>query len=167
VKQSPAVQKSPRTSSVRLVSREQMSDDMKHMFADIACRAFEIFDAHGRRVGHDLDDWHQAESELLHAVQVDLADVDNALTARVEMPGFSEKDIEVAVEPRRLTIGGRRESWEERRKGKTLHQFYRAMDLPAEVDPTSSALRATYEHGVLTLTLPKMDTITGRRPSAG
>jgi HSP20 family protein len=144
-----------------------MFDDMKHMFSDIARRAFEIFDAHGRSLGHDLDDWHQAESELLDAVHVDLTDVDDALTARVEMPGFSEKDIEVAVDPRRLTIGGRRESREERRKGKTLHQFYRAMDLPAEVDPTSSALNVTYEHGVLTLRLPKMDTITGRRPIAG
>jgi HSP20 family protein len=144
-----------------------MFADMKHMFDDIACRAFEIFDANGRRVGYDLDDWHQAEAELLHAVQVDLADVDDALTARVEVPGFSEKDIEVAVEPQRLTIGGRRESWEERRKGKTLHQFYRAMDLPAEVDPTSGALNATYEHGVLTLTLPKMYKITDRRPIVG
>jgi HSP20 family protein len=144
-----------------------MFEDMKHMFDDIARRAFEIFDANGRRLGHDLDDWHQAETELLHAVQVDFADVDDALTARVEVPGFSEKDIEVTVEPRRLTIGGRHESWEERRKGKSLHQFYRAMDLPAEVDPTSGALNATYEHSVLTLTLPKRDKTTGRRPIAG
>ena len=166
MKQSPAVQNRPRTSSVRLVSREQMFEDMKHLFDDIARRAFEIFDANGRRLGHDLDDWHQAEAELLRAVQVDLADVDDALMARIAVPGFSEKDIEVTVEPRRLTIGGGRKSGEERRKGKTLHQFYRTMALPAEVDPTSSALKTRYEYGVLSLTLPKMHKTTAQAPIA-
>jgi HSP20 family molecular chaperone IbpA len=166
VKPSPAIQKPPRTSSVRLVSREQMFEDMKPVFDDIARRAFEIFDANGRRLGHDLDDWHQAEAELLRAVQVDLADVDDALMARIAVPGFSEKDIGVTVEPQRLTIGGRRELSEERRKGKTLHQFYRTMALPAEVDPTSRALETRYEHGVLSLTLPKMRKMTGRAPIA-
>jgi len=36
------------------------------------------------------------------------------------------------------------------------------MDLPAAVDTTSSVLTATYDEGVLTITLPKVATATGR-----
>ncbi len=32
---------------------------------EIAQRAYEIFEARGGEPGHDLDDWLQAESELL------------------------------------------------------------------------------------------------------
>jgi hypothetical protein len=32
---------------------------------DIACRAYELYEERGRTHGHDLDDWLQAERELL------------------------------------------------------------------------------------------------------
>jgi hypothetical protein len=31
----------------------------------IRCRAYEIYEAHGRKDGRDLDDWLQAEAEIL------------------------------------------------------------------------------------------------------
>ena len=33
--------------------------------AEIRCRAFEIFLAHGGGLGHEIDDWLQAEYELV------------------------------------------------------------------------------------------------------
>jgi DUF2934 family protein len=43
---------------------------------EIAQRAYEIFVARGRQPGHDLDDWLQAESELLreHAARGTIRD---------------------------------------------------------------------------------------------
>jgi len=146
-----------------------MFEDMKDTFDAIARRAFEIFDAKGRRLGYDLDDWFQAEAELLQPVNLNISETDGALTARAEVPGFSEKDIEVTVEPQRLTISGRHESTEQRNEGKTAYTqrhsnaFYRVMDLPAAVDTTSSALTATYDRHVLTITLPKVAQATRRQ----
>ena len=43
------------------------------------------------------------------------------------------------------------------------NQFYRALDLPAEVDTKSAALKATYHQGVLTIVLPKAEQVSGRQ----
>ncbi len=78
------------------------------------------------------------------------------------MPGFTEKDIEINLEPRRLTVSGTRESAEEHRQAKTVYsercanRVFRVVDLPAEVDTASSAIKATYDKGILTITLPKL-----------
>ncbi len=57
------------------------------------------------------------------------------------MLGFSEKEIEVSVEPSRLTISGKRETeTKSRKQGKTVYsefcsdQILRVVDLPGSVD---------------------------------
>jgi HSP20 family protein len=151
------------------VPAEQMFDHMRDTFDAITRRAFEIFDNNGRRFGHELEDWLQAEAELLHPTHLDISESDKTLTVRAEVPGFSEKDIEVSVEPRRVTISGKRESTAEQKQGKTIYsercsnQFFRAADLPAEIDTASSAVNATYDQGVLTIMLPKLEQAKGRQ----
>ncbi|HUL04339.1 MAG TPA: Hsp20/alpha crystallin family protein [Gemmatimonadales bacterium] len=168
MKQSTAVQKAGPAPHLRLVPADQMLDHMKETFDAIARRAFEIFDGSGRRLGRDLEDWFQAEAELLHPVHLEISDTDDAITVRAEVPGFSEKDLEVSVEPRRLTISGKRESTREGKEGKTVYsercsdQIFRAVDLPAVIDP-AAATKATYDQGVLTINLPKTKEPQGRR----
>ena len=107
----------------------------------------------------DLEDWLRAESEFLHPVHLDLAESADAVTVRAEVPGFSAKELEVGVEPHRLTISGKRETSEEHASKKTIYrehcsnQIYRAIDLPAEVD--TSKVTATLKNGVLELSMPK------------
>jgi HSP20 family protein len=169
VKQTTTLPKAVRTPSIRLVTADQMLEDMKNTFDAIARRAFEIFEANGRQTGRHEYDWLQAEAELLHPVHLDIADAADVLTVRAEVPGFDEKDIEVTIEPRRLTISGRRESTEDQKKGATVYsehcsnQFYRVIDLPAEVDTASSALKATYHRGILTIALPKAEQASTRQ----
>ena len=43
---------------------------MNDTFDAIARRALEIFDGHGRRFGHDRDDWFKAEAELYCSDQI-------------------------------------------------------------------------------------------------
>jgi HSP20 family protein len=75
------------------------------------------------------------------------------------VPGFSAKELEVGVEPHRLTISGKRETSQEQSSKKTIYreqcsnQIYRAIDLPAEVD--TSKVTATLKNGVLELSMPK------------
>src|SRR5215467_6775663 len=95
---------------------------MERMHDLIERRAFEIFDRGGRFVGRDLADWFQAEAELLHPVHVEIAESDEALTVRAEVPGFTAKELDIHVEPRRLTIAGKHEHKKEHSKnGKTIY----------------------------------------------
>ena len=64
----------------------------------------------------------------------------DALAVSAEVPGFSEKELEINVEPRRLVIRGKRETKKEEKKGKTIYsetcadQIMRVVDLPADVE---------------------------------
>lgn len=168
MKQSTAIQRARHPAHLRLVSADQIFDQMKETFDAVARRAFEIFERNGRRLGHDVEDWFQAERELLHPVSLDISETDSTLTVELEVPGFTEKDIQVSVEPRRLTVTGKRESREEKKKGKTVYserrsdEIFRTVDLPSEADTGHSALKATYDRGVLTITLPKRGTAEAR-----
>jgi HSP20 family protein len=134
-------------------------DRIQQTYDEIARRAFEIFDNNGRSLGNDLDDWFRAESELLHPVHMEIAESDANLTVQAEVPGFSTKELEIHVEPRRLTIAGKHEAQEESKKGKTIYsercakEILRVVDLPAAVD--SSKVSAILKDGILKIELPK------------
>ena len=153
------VKKSSAPAPLKLVSPLDLFNRMQQLSDSIARRAFEIFEGNGRIFGRDLDDWFHAESELLHPIHVDVAESDEGLTVHAEVPGFTAKELEVSVEPRRLTIAGKRETKEERKEQKTIYtercsdEILRVIDLPADVDTTKVA--ATLKDGVLELQMPK------------
>jgi HSP20 family protein len=138
---------------------EDVFDRIQKSYDSIARRAFEIFENNGRWLGHELEDWFRAESELLHPVHLELAESDDNLTVRAEVPGFSAKELEINVEPHRVTIAGKHQAQEESKKGKTIYsercakEILRVVDLPAEVD--SSKVSAILKDGVLNIELPK------------
>ena len=78
---------------------------------------------------------------------------------RAEVPGFSAKELEVGVEPHRLTITGKRESKQEPKRGNTIYRegcsdhIFRVVDLPVEV--AANKVTATLRDGVLELEMPK------------
>ena len=144
----------------KVVKYTSLFDQIDETFNALARRAYEIFDGNGRVFGRDLDNWLQAERELLHPMALNITETDQAFTVKAEVPGFTEKEIEVAVEQGRLTITGQRESSKEERKGKTIcaesssDKILRIVDLPSEIDRDKVA--ATLKNGVLELTLPKV-----------
>jgi HSP20 family protein len=168
MKQSTAVQRTRQGTHLHLVRPDQIFDRMRETLDAVARRAFEIFERNGRKFGHELEDWFQAEKELLHPVSVDISETDKTLTVELEVPGFTENEIEVSVEPRRLTVTGKRETREEKKTGKTVYaetrsnEIFRTVELPSDVDPADAAIQATYDRGVLTITLPKRGTPTAR-----
>ena len=157
--QSAITQQEKEAVPVKSLPGSDLFERVRELSNAVAHRAFELFNGRGRTDGHDLEDWLRAESELLHPVHVDLADSADAFTVHAEVPGFSAKDLEVGVEPQRLTISGKRASSKEHTGTKTIYkeqcstQIYRAIDLPAEVD--ASKVMATLKNGGLELTLPK------------
>lgn len=95
-------------------------------------------------------------------MHLELTESDNNLTVRAEVPGFNAKELEINVEPRRLTITGKRETKEETKKGKTVFselcasEILRVVDLPAEVD--ISNVSANVKDGILNIKMTKTGT---------
>ncbi len=134
-------------------------DQVQDTFNAISRRAYEIFEGNGRSFGRDLEDWFLAERELVHPVHVNIEEFDDFLAVSAEVPGFSEKELEINLEPRRLTITGKREAKKEEKVGKTLYaekccdQILRIVDLPVDIE--TDRVNATLKNGVLEFTLPK------------
>ena len=148
--------------NIRVVERESLLDLVREVYQAIAGRAYELFERRGSENGRDLEDWLSAERELLLPVQIELKEYDDRFAVRAEVPGFNEKEIKVSVEPRCLFISGNMEQTTEKKEGEILYTeqrskvIFRALDLPAEVDPAKS--EATLRNGVLDITLPKLVT---------
>lgn len=148
-----------RDTSIRQVEPADFIAQMHNLYDRIACRAFEIFDGKGRLEGNDLDNWLQAEVEVLHPLHIEVSESPEALTVRAEVPGFKINELQVNVEPQRVTITGKRETTEESKTKKTIYsetcsnQVMRVLDLPATVDAEKA--KATLKDGVLELDLPK------------
>jgi HSP20 family protein len=92
---------------------------------------------------------------------IDVAEQDDAIAVRAEVPGCKPEEIEVSVHGNTLTISGqKKETKEDKDKGyyhveSTHGSFRREVTLPADVD--NSKVAATYKDGVLAITLPKAE----------
>jgi HSP20 family protein len=141
------------------VKAEKLFEQMKEFSQSVARRAYEYFEARGRKFGHDLEDWFRAESELMRRVPVEIKEADGQITVRAEVPGFAADEIKVSVEPQRLVISGKSEETAEEKKEQTLlsefrsNQFCRELRLPAEVEPGKTT--AVLKDGVLELVFAK------------
>lgn len=155
-----AVQRAQEPATAKPVKFESLLDRIDDVFNNINKRAFEIFEGNGHMFGRELDDWLKAEKEFLHPVHIQLSESGDSLEVQAEVPGFSEKDLEINVEPRRVTISGKREASKEEKKGKTVYseaccdQILRVVDLPAEVETDKAT--ATLKNGILELAMPKV-----------
>ena len=145
----------PATPAESLSAFDQLEDTLEA----IARRAYDLFESSGREFGRDPENWFQAERELLHPMHVNITETDGSLEVRAEVPGFTEKEIEIGVEPHRLTIAGKRETKKEEKKGKTVYaescsnQILRSVILPVKVE--TEKVTANLKNGVLEITLPK------------
>ncbi|MGH9717369.1 MAG: Hsp20 family protein [Candidatus Acidiferrales bacterium] len=165
---STAVQRAPSSGSLRVVEPQTLFERMTQMRDETARRAFELFEHDGSVFGREWENWFNAEEQLLHPVHINIIDSENAIRVKAEVPGFEPKDIQICLEPTRLTISGKREeNKEQEAKGKMVYQelcsseMLRVIDLPAEVDPEKT--KATLKNGVLELEMPKNAKSHGKR----
>jgi len=92
---------------------------------------------------------------------VDILETENELVLKADVPGVEMKDIDIRMENGTLTIKGERKfEKEERNKGfhrleRSYGSFVRYFTVPDSVDPEK--VKAEYNNGVLTVTLPKKE----------
>jgi HSP20 family protein len=107
-------------------------------------------------------DWQFRDSASASWVPpVDIFEEPEAIRITAEIPGVKPDDVKISLENNVLTIhGSKQQVAEERtervhRYERTYGEFDRSFTLPATVD--ANAIKAGYEHGVLTVTLPKVE----------
>lgn len=90
---------------------------------------------------------------------VEISDTDKELRVIAEVPGLAEKDIEVLLEDGVLTLRGERKSEMEDKDRQFSERFYgrfeRRIGVGSEIE--QDKVNASFENGVLTVTLPKME----------
>ena len=93
------------------------------------------------------------------APAVDIYETENELVLKADLPGVSEKDIDVRVENNMLTVRGERQFETKVKEDnylrieRTYGSFSRSFGLPNTVN--TEAISAEYKNGVLTVQLPK------------
>lgn len=93
------------------------------------------------------------------APAVDIYETENELVLKADLPGVSEKDIDVRVENNMLTVRGERQFETKVKEDnylrieRTYGSFSRSFGLPNTVN--TEAISAEYRNGVLTVQLPK------------
>jgi HSP20 family protein len=79
---------------------------------------------------------------------------EDAWVLKSELPGFSEKDIELTVTGNTVTLRvARKTEQQEGEKAQASQAFERSFELPTKVDPEK--VEAELKLGILTVTLPK------------
>jgi HSP20 family protein len=137
-------------------------------------RTFAVMDQLRRRMDRLFDDYEPARShDALGATrtgdaerlwarsrwpQLSLADAGANLVLKVEVPGLSEKDVQLSIHQEVLTLSGERKSdtpegYYVHRQERAPIKFARSFTLPCKVDPEKSS--AALKDGVLTITLVK------------
>lgn len=112
----------------------------------------------GRRFGTDPPRRFQVPLGMTHPA-VDVAENDHEYRISAELPGMTDKDVEVTLANGTLVLKGeKRQEKEERAEGYYVSErhygsFQRAFRLPDDVK--ADAIEAQLRDGVLTVMLPK------------
>lgn len=150
---------SPPAKSELLFPDHPLLKHFEELHRQIEWRAWEIFSDSGLIHGHDLDDWLKAESEFLHPAPLEIEESNSEYVVRVEVPGFREKDIDLAFDDGQAIVSAQRTSESEHRKGKRIRTeqqsrtICRSFSLPSKIDP--HRVRKHLRDGVLEIDLPK------------
>jgi HSP20 family protein len=109
-------------------------------------------------------DWGQASSWQL---SLDIVENDEDFTVKASIPGINPDDLEITLSGKNLTIKGETKGESESDQGKyhlrerRYGSFSRRVSLPTEIN--DKEVKASYDSGVLTLTLPKSEGTKPRR----
>ncbi|MEK6662054.1 MAG: Hsp20/alpha crystallin family protein [candidate division NC10 bacterium] len=157
-----------RTVPVKSVRRiGSLLEELAEIERQLSRRAFELFERRGWGRERELDDWLQAEKELLWRPCAELTERASDLRLSFVLAGLTPKDVEVRVEPDRVTVRAAT-SHEHRKEEGGLHfcefhqgSLYRSIRLPAAVVPEKA--KAELREGFLTVTLPKAKEPAGKK----
>jgi HSP20 family protein len=93
---------------------------------------------------------------------VDVNETDTAIEVTAELPGLTDKDMEVTLCDNELVLRGEKKMEKEEDRGgvhrveRSFGSFYRRIPLPREV--VEDKVNAEFKNGVLHVSIPKAET---------
>lgn len=144
-------------------SATPLFEEMRKMFGEVERKAFDLFQSRGCSLGHDLDDWLQAERETLSAPPAELAESAKAYAIRMAIPGYLAKEVQITATPHEVIVKAEHaaaegKEGEELRWSELPHngKLCRAVPLPQPVDVDK--VTATLHEGMLVIKAAKAET---------
>jgi len=158
-----AIQQRESVKPVKLVPAQDLVGLVDKIHDMIAVRAHELFESRGCLPGQDVDDWIQAERQLIYSCRYEMDESREAIVLKVMLPGsFTPEQLKISIEPRRLIVSGEkdvdfgRSHSEGTRTERKPRRILRVRDLPSEVDPSTTT--ATLQNEMLKIIMPKVAT---------
>jgi len=112
-----------------------------------------------------------AQGRSAAMLPLDVSESENEFVVKASLPGVKPEDVKITLHGDTLTIQGE-SKFEEEKKGEHWHlrerrsgSFQRSISLSTPVD--SDRAEAQFEHGVLTLTVPKSEQAKPRQIKVG
>lgn len=113
------------------------------------------------RIFEDFFTRSTTEGNAIFAPPLDIAESENEIVVKVEVPGIAQKDIDITVHDGVLTVKGEKrvekddKNLQWHRIERSYGSFARSLTLPNTVNQEN--IKAAYKDGVLTLTLAKRE----------
>lgn len=146
--------------TIAVVSPDEQS---KRIRDAIALRAFQTCESRGCGPGHQGEDWRRAESEILAPLNCGHLVLDDRIWLSTDAACFEKGDVEICVEPRRLTICGTTrgckppQTAENGGSGSHKDFIFRTLELPVEIEP--SQVTARFRGRFLEVDLPRAQAV--------
>lgn len=121
-------------------------------------RAYQLFEKRGRQHGYALDDWFQAEGEVLSPRQYEVAKTDQDFTIAMDVPGFEAKDLKVELIADEVIVEGEAykkdigKTGNESFETETSRSVFQRIPLPGGVQ--SDLAKAELKNQKLRITIP-------------
>jgi HSP20 family protein len=102
------------------------------------------------------------EPEGRGTLPLDMYQTDNEVVVKASLPGFGPEEVDISITGDTLTIKGEHQEEKETQEEDYIYKerrygsFSRSVSFP--VDVKSEKAEATFENGVLTLSIPKAET---------
>jgi HSP20 family molecular chaperone IbpA len=127
--------------SVAIRKLSSILDEMNEMQDRVMRRAYDLFEHGGHLFGRDLDDWLQAERELLWKPALELRETDGEFVLEATVSGIDPKDIDIEVTPEDIVLKADIQHEHDEKKG-TVHicefqsgRMFRSIHLSKRINP--------------------------------
>ena len=118
-------------------------------------------------VGRPFGGVFSAGPDALNHLPLDVTRTADALVVEAALPGIKPEDVDITVEDNTLSIRGEYRDERQTGEGESLvseirrGSVGRTISLPSGLEPDKAT--ATFEHGVLTLRIPKAESVKPRQ----
>ena len=152
---------------IRVRKAETIFDELNQLHHEISQRAYDLFRNGGMRLSGALEDWLNAERELVWKPAVELRRKDNQFEVLAAMAGVEPKDLDVRVTPEDVLISANIEHEHAAEEGAVRvcefsgGKLFRAIHFPEKIDPNS--VKAEYRNGLLRLTAAIAKTVPTKK----